>query len=181
MSEKTALLSEDIEILVVIDNLDNGIVQFIQKINNLGYKTVMSCSGMKKDHLGVKKFVAKKCPFICISWPHLSGEEMLLFLRFIGDCLYNSNWNVQYFSYYVVGYLPWGLNDAIIKRRFQKFLFNLRIMDFFECQEKDLIWYYPMGSEEDKRQHDYINYYYLKQKEKFVKRFPEKVQSNSNK
>ena len=54
-------------------------------------------------------------------------------------------------------------------------------MDFFECQEKDLIWYYPMGSEEDRRQHDYINYYYLKQKEKFAKRFPDKVQSNSNK
>ncbi len=49
-----------------------------------------------------------------------------------------------------------------------------------ECQEKDLIWYHVMGSEEDKRQHDYINYYYLKQKKKFVKRFPEKVQSNSN-
>ena len=39
-----------------------------------------------------------------------------------------------------------------------------------ECQEKDRIWYHPMGSEEDRRQHDYINYYY-EQKEKFTKRF----------
>ncbi|MFX1470577.1 MAG: hypothetical protein ACFFB8_18175 [Promethearchaeota archaeon] len=42
-----------------------------------------------------------------------------------------------------------------------------------ECQEKDLIWYHPMGSEEDKKQHDYINYYY-EQKEKFMKRFHNK-------
>ncbi len=49
-----------------------------------------------------------------------------------------------------------------------------------ECQEKDLIWYHPMGSEEDRRQHDYINYY-LKQKEKFAKRFPNKIKTNSNK
>ena len=39
-----------------------------------------------------------------------------------------------------------------------------------ECQENDRIWYHPMGSEEDKRQHDYINYYY-EQKAKFTKRF----------
>jgi len=45
-----------------------------------------------------------------------------------------------------------------------------------ECQEKDLIWYHPMGSEEDKRQHDYINYYY-EQKEKFMKRFHNKEKS----
>ena len=126
------MLSEDIEILGVINNVDNGIVHFIQEINNLGYKTVMSCSGMKKDHLVAKTFVAKKCPFICISWPNLLGEEMLLFRRFIGDCFYNSNWEVQYFSHYVVGYLSWGLNDTVINRRFQKFLFNLKKMDFFK-------------------------------------------------
>ena len=28
-----------------------------------------------------------------------------------------------------------------------------------ECQEKDLIWYPSHGSEEDRRQHDYINWY----------------------
>ena len=39
-----------------------------------------------------------------------------------------------------------------------------------ECQDEDRIWYHPQGSEEDRRQHDYINYYY-EQKEKFVKRF----------
>ncbi len=39
-----------------------------------------------------------------------------------------------------------------------------------ECQEKDLIWYHSHGSEEDRRQHTYINYY-LEQKEKFAKRF----------
>jgi len=35
-----------------------------------------------------------------------------------------------------------------------------------ECQEKDLIWFPSHGSEEDRRQHDYINWY-LEQKEKF--------------
>jgi len=39
-----------------------------------------------------------------------------------------------------------------------------------ECQEKDLIWYHAIGSEEDRRQYTYINYY-LEQKEKFDKRF----------
>jgi len=39
-----------------------------------------------------------------------------------------------------------------------------------ECQEKDLIWYPSHGSEEDRRQKDYINWY-LEQKEKFAKRF----------
>jgi len=122
------LSSEDIEILEVISNVDNGIVQLIQEINNLGYRTVMSCSGTKEDHL--EAFI--RSPFICFSWPQLVGEEILLFLRFIGDCLYNSNWEVQYFSQYVVGYLPWGLEDSKIKRRFQKFLLNLKNMDFFK-------------------------------------------------
>ncbi|NVM36920.1 MAG: hypothetical protein HWN81_15085 [Candidatus Lokiarchaeota archaeon] len=35
-----------------------------------------------------------------------------------------------------------------------------------------------MGSEEDRRQHDYINYYY-EQKEKFIKRFLNKEESIS--
>ncbi len=48
-----------------------------------------------------------------------------------------------------------------------------------ECQEKDLIWYPSHGSEEDRRQHDYINWYY-EQKEKFTKRFSNKERSNSN-
>jgi hypothetical protein len=42
-----------------------------------------------------------------------------------------------------------------------------------ECQEKDLIWYPPQGSEESEYQHDYINWY-LEQKEKFKKRFLDK-------
>lgn len=50
---------------------------------------------------------------------------------------------------------------------------------FTECQEKGLIWYHPMGSEEDRRQHDYINYYY-EQKEKFIKRYLAKEKSSSN-
>ncbi|MHA2474386.1 MAG: hypothetical protein ACXAES_14260 [Promethearchaeota archaeon] len=39
-----------------------------------------------------------------------------------------------------------------------------------ECQEKDLIWDLSKGSEEDRRQHNYINWY-LEQKEKFKKRY----------
>ena len=39
-----------------------------------------------------------------------------------------------------------------------------------KCQDEDRLWYHPQGSEEDRRQHDYINYYY-EQKEKFAKRF----------
>jgi hypothetical protein len=109
-----------------LHNIDNGIALFIQEINILGYKTLMSCSGMKKDHNE-----AEKCPFICFEKPRLSGEEMIIFLRFLGDCLYNSNWYVEYFSCYVVGYLPWGLDDTDIKKRFQKFLTNLKTMDFF--------------------------------------------------
>jgi len=49
-----------------------------------------------------------------------------------------------------------------------------------ECQEKDLIWYRAMGSAEDRRQNDYINYYY-EQKEKFERRFLNKEKPNSNK
>jgi len=90
--------------------MDNGIIQYIEEINNLGYKTVMSCSGMKKDHVD-----AKKCPFICFEWPRLSGQDLFLFLSFIGDCLYNSNWDV-----------------ADIKVRFKKFVINLKIMNFLK-------------------------------------------------
>jgi hypothetical protein len=39
-----------------------------------------------------------------------------------------------------------------------------------ECQDNDRICYPARGSEEDRRQHDYINYYY-EQKEKFEKKF----------
>jgi len=42
-----------------------------------------------------------------------------------------------------------------------------------DCHEKGLIWYHPRGSEEDRRQHDYINWY-LEQKEKFAKKFSKK-------
>jgi len=38
-----------------------------------------------------------------------------------------------------------------------------------ECQEQGLIWDPSQGSEEDRYQHDYINWY-LEQKEKFTKR-----------
>ena len=47
-----------------------------------------------------------------------------------------------------------------------------------ECQDKGLIWYPSHGSEEDRRQHDYINCYY-EQKEKFTKRFLNKGRENS--
>ncbi|MFX1567700.1 MAG: hypothetical protein ACFFCV_04950 [Promethearchaeota archaeon] len=109
-----------------LNNIDNGIAPFIQEINSLGYKTIMSCSGMKKDHKETEK-----CPFICFERPRLSGEEMILFLRFLGDCLYNSNWDVEYFSCYVIGYLPRGLDDPDIKKRFKKFLANLKNRDIF--------------------------------------------------
>ena len=39
-----------------------------------------------------------------------------------------------------------------------------------ECQDQNLIWYRWHGSEEDRRQNDYINWYY-EEKEKFTKRF----------
>ena len=38
-----------------------------------------------------------------------------------------------------------------------------------ECHENDLVWYPAHGSEEDRRQHDYINLYY-EQKENFKNR-----------
>ncbi|MHA1914819.1 MAG: hypothetical protein ACW986_14160 [Promethearchaeota archaeon] len=49
---------------------------------------------------------------------------------------------------------------------------RLRLLPNFllECQEKDLIWDPSKGSAEDRRQHDYINWY-NEQKEKFTKRF----------
>ena len=108
-----------------INNVDNGIVKYIQEINNLGYKTVLSCSGMKMDHIK-----NKNCPFICFERPHLSGEEILRFLRFIRDCLYNSNWDVKFISRYVIGYLPGGLDDTEIKERFQKLVSILKRMIF---------------------------------------------------
>jgi len=108
-----------------IYNVDNGIVRYIKEINNLGYKTVLSCSGMKRDHSK-----AKICPFICFERPRLSGEAILLFLRFIRDCLYNSNWDIRFISRYVIGYLPGGLDDIEIKERFRKLVSILRNMVF---------------------------------------------------
>ncbi len=49
-----------------------------------------------------------------------------------------------------------------------------------ECQEKDLIWYPSHGSEEDRRQHDYINWY-LEQKERFIKRYLNKERKDNGK
>jgi hypothetical protein len=110
------------------DLFDNGISKYIQQINELGYKTIMSCSGMDKEHKQ-----KEKCPFICFAKPKdLSKEDISKYFCFIGDCLYNSNWFVECFSRNLVGYLPWGLDDSDIDRRFQKFLLNLRIRDFFK-------------------------------------------------
>ena len=52
---------------------------------------------------------------------------------------------------------------------------DMVFMPFYEmwyctqCQDEDRSRYHPCGSEEDRRQHDYINYYY-EQKGKFAKR-----------
>ncbi len=110
-----------------MNKVDKCIAKYIKQINNLGYQTVLSCSGMQRDH-----YNDRKCPFICFVPPHLFGEEMNQYLRFIGDCLYNSNWFVEFFPHYIVGYLPWGLKDSNIKNRFHKFVSNLRMRDFFK-------------------------------------------------
>ncbi|MFX1340189.1 MAG: hypothetical protein ACFFDK_16380 [Promethearchaeota archaeon] len=110
-----------------IYGIDGGIIKYIQEINTLGYRTIMSCSGMKKDHYGTHK-----CPFICFEMPKLSNNNEIKYLQFIGDCLFNSSWFVEYFPRYIVGYLPWGLNDSIIEQRFQKFVNNLKMRDFFK-------------------------------------------------
>lgn len=110
-----------------IHGVDNSISPYIQEINNLGYKTIMSCSGMEKDHSG-----KEKCPFICFDRPNLSNDDLIRYLQFIGDCFFNSNWFVEYFPRYIIGYLPWGLDDSNIERRFQKFVNNLRKRDFFK-------------------------------------------------
>ena len=110
-----------------VQNVDDGIVKYIQLINNLGYKTIMSCSGMEKDH-----YNKEKCPFICFIPPVLSKHNLSKYLCFLGDCLYNSNWYVEFFPRYIVGYLPWGLNDSEIEFRFQKLVTNLHTRDFFK-------------------------------------------------
>jgi hypothetical protein len=50
------------------------------------------------------------------------------------------------------------------------YILEHKTWDCIECQEKDLIWYPSYGSEESRYQHDYINWY-LKQKERFTKRY----------
>ena len=49
-----------------------------------------------------------------------------------------------------------------------------------ECQDNDRIWYPAHGSEENRRQHDYINYYY-EHKEKFEKKYLNKGKRVSKK
>ena len=49
-----------------------------------------------------------------------------------------------------------------------------------ECQENNRIWYPAHGSAEDRWQHDYINLYY-EQKEKFKKKYLNKVKKISKK
>ena len=49
-----------------------------------------------------------------------------------------------------------------------------------ECQKNDRIWYPSHGSEEDRRQHDYINYYY-EQKKKFEKKYLNKDKKDPDK
>ncbi len=110
-----------------IHGIDNGISHYIQEINSLGYPTIMSCSGMEQDH-----YEKEKCPYICFERPNLSDEELIRYMQFIGDCFYNSNWFVEYFPRYIIGYLPWGLDDSNIETRFKKFVHNLKMRDFFK-------------------------------------------------
>lgn len=107
-----------------LNQVDNGIMEYIQEINDLGYVTVMSCSGMKEDHYEVEK-----CPFICFNYPELSGDELKSYLRFLGDSLFNANWFIEFFNRNVSGYLPWGLNDSNIENRFKKLINNLKLRD----------------------------------------------------
>ena len=114
------------EIYKIFD-LDNGIIKYIQEINNLGYKTIMSCSGMRKDHYHTDNY-----PFICFTLKELNKRSLNKFFSFITDCLYNSNWYVELYPLYIIGYLPLGLNDSDIENRFQKLLKNLRMQEFFK-------------------------------------------------
>ena len=61
----------------------------------------------------------------------ITGEELVKYYRCLGDCFYNSNWFVEYISHYVIGYLPWGLSDSIIKDRYKRLIQNLKMMNFF--------------------------------------------------
>ncbi|MFX1476751.1 MAG: hypothetical protein ACFFCI_01340 [Promethearchaeota archaeon] len=49
-----------------------------------------------------------------------------------------------------------------------------------DCQDKGLIWYPSHGSEEDKRQNDYVSWY-LEQKDKFTKKYLDKDKAKVNK
>ena len=111
----------------MLTDLDKGITDYIQEINDLGYSTYMSCSGMKEDDHD-----KEQCPFICFCPIDLADEELVKFYRFLGDSFYNSNWFVEYISNYVIGYLPWGLSDSNIKDRFERLIQNLKMMDFFK-------------------------------------------------
>ena len=110
----------------VLTDLDNGIADYIHEINDLGYKTYLSCSAMKED-----VHDKEQCPFICFCPIDLAGEELVNYYRFLGDCFYNSNWFVEYISHYVIGYLPWGLSDSKIRDRFERLIQNLKMMNFF--------------------------------------------------
>ncbi len=110
--------------------IDRGIVEHLKKINHLGYKTIMSCSGMEKDHDEKNN---DRCPYICFDKPQFTEkDELNVFIRFLGDSLYNSNWFVEIFYPYVVGYLPKKLSDEVIKVRFQKLVNTLKLRDFFK-------------------------------------------------
>ena len=109
------------------EDLDDGIKDYIQELNDLRYVTYMSCSGMKGDH-----HEGEICPFLCFCPLKLADEELVKYYRFLGDCFFNSNWFVEYLADFVIGYLPYGLSDAIIKERFERLIRNLKMRDFFK-------------------------------------------------
>jgi len=109
----------------------------------MGHNTWGSCSGMTKDGHGARK---NPC-WICFIEPFKTVRNLKAYFHFLADCLLDAGRFVEYiygppngdFTSFN-GYLPVGLNEALIEVRLKALTTILKRNDFFRGKNQPLVY-----------------------------------------
>ncbi len=101
---------------LIIDNgsvpVDIGIIKYLRIINDMGFITLSSCSGMKRDHIGEEKFYS----YINFEKRTPSNDELLM------DCLKKAGFSVSIKDKAISGRLSEKMSDSDIKKSFENLI-----------------------------------------------------------
>ncbi len=92
--------------------VDVGILNYLRIINDMGFNTTSSCSGMNQNHIGGEDIY----PYISFKTKHIYNETFLI------DCLNRAGFRVLKTKFVIVGKLSGKRKDSYIKKSFEKLI-----------------------------------------------------------